>query len=585
MILAPVTMIFDKSKGAQWIPPRYPVWKGVCPPGDHELFPGFDSLTGRDHGIPSDNADPPFGTDGRDNPSVAHAFEDAADLPAGRDGQDVSFVDFIDVSFGRDGQDVSFVQDVSFQCDPSPVPVSHAVRHVQDVQAKSPKSPSQCLGRKSDRDHLAVAEQDSQSQVVAESQAGMSQTRVVEFNSAGPTRQPRVHASFVVDDLTSLSLLTCLSMLECLQLSPHDQALQECLKLSPCLWKDAIQVEVAERKMVKLWLFKIKSFEYCERQEVKKGSWIGEMNDHQDRSPGMKLDRNEFEIVEEGCAGKSTKQPQSFHEEIKAVIATEQSSMELGQLHMSSKVEVFGEKDSHLRECKKFATPRFGNESPKYDPRLEYKSGVQMFLYQATHKANFNWIEPVVCTRTWKLMMKPRLGVIRWNSDDDRRRMKFYQWRMVTMSSSEEKKRANSDAARFVLQVIKSGHVFGSFHLVLEQGADLVVEIKLVKDDNSRFDFSQDFSRGKQEWEHDVHAHPTHTEQSAEVLHWSSVGRVSEIQGDIGTDSRAGSFPILSGYSRNGESQPSLPEHKDPSFGVNRITKDRSTGRSVQVYM
>jgi len=44
---------------------------------------------------------------------------------------------------------------------------------------------------------------------------------------------------------------------------------------------------------------------------------------------------------------------------------------------------------------------------------------------------------------------------------------------------------------------------------------------------------------------------------------------MSEIQGDFGTDSHAG-FPILSGYSRNRESEPSL---KDPSFGVNWITK------------
>jgi len=144
----------------------------------------------------------------------------------------------------------------------------------------------------------------------------------------------------------------------------------------------------------------------------------------------MKRDNYEFKIVEEGCAVEGTKQPQWFHEEVKAVITTEQSSTELGQLHM----------------IKRSDTPRIGNKSPKYDPNMEYKSGVQMSLYQATHKANFIWIEPVVCTRTWKLMMKLRLRVIRWNSDDDKRMMRFYQWGTVTMSSSREKKRAISNA-------------------------------------------------------------------------------------------------------------------------------------------
>ena len=97
------------------------------------------------------------------------------------------------------------------------------------------------------------------------------------------------------------------------------------------------------------------------------------------------------------------------------------------------------------------------------------------------------------------------------------------------MSSSEEEKRATSDAARFVLQVLKSGHVFRWLQLVLEQVAEPVVEIKLLKDDNSKFDFSQVLGRGKQEWGHEAHAHTTHTEKSAEVMHRSSVGRVSEI--------------------------------------------------------
>ena len=209
----------------------------------------------------------------------------------------------------------------------------------------------------------------------------------------------------------------------------------------------------------------------------------------------MKLDGNEFKVVEEGCARKSTKQPQSFHEEVKAVIATEQSSLELGQLHMSSKVEVFREKDSHLRECKKFATPRFGNESLKYDPRLEYKSGVQMFLYHATHKAKVIQIEPVMCMSIWKLMK-----TLKWNSDwhDDKHKRMAIKVEAMSSRSSEEVKGAISDAARLILQGLNTGHVFGSFHLVLEQVAEPVEEIRLIKDDNSEFDSSHVFGIGKQ---------------------------------------------------------------------------------------
>ena len=100
------------------------------------------------------------------------------------------------------------------------------------------------------------------------------------------------------------------------------------------------------------------------------------------------MDSYEFKIVDEGCAGKSTKRPQWFHEEFWTgiqKITAEQSRTELGQLHMRINVEVFGEKDPHSRECK-FETPR-----PKYDSKLEYKSGVQMFLYQETvGKVRFN---------------------------------------------------------------------------------------------------------------------------------------------------------------------------------------------------
>jgi len=103
-----------------------------------------------------------------------------------------------------------------------------------------------CLGCSS----CQVTEQDSQSQAVADSQPGISQTGVVdqvfvnsqavesefEFKVTGPTMQPREHASSVVGDLTSRSLLTCLSMLERLQLS---------------LQLDEVQVKVAVSRMFK----------------------------------------------------------------------------------------------------------------------------------------------------------------------------------------------------------------------------------------------------------------------------------------------------------------------------------------------
>jgi len=92
----------------------------------------------------------------------------------------------------------------------------------------------------------------------------------------------------------------------------------------------------------------------------------------------------------------------------------DKSGMELEQLHMSENVEVFGEKDLHLRECKKFVTPRFGSIWPKYDPKREYKSGVPIPLYQSAHKASFKWIKLVVCTNTWKLMK-----TLQCNSDSD----------------------------------------------------------------------------------------------------------------------------------------------------------------------
>jgi len=157
---------------------------------------------------PSGTADPPFKGDGRDNRIFADAIVTTADAPEARGVQDVSY----GVSNFWDVQEVS--------------PPSPAVSFQLSVHFTC-QATSQFSGRESDRNHFAVPEQASQaaskSQAVAEIQAGSSQTGVVdevvvnsqvvntqevkfefEFNGAGPTRQLREHASYVVVDLTSL---------------------------------------------------------------------------------------------------------------------------------------------------------------------------------------------------------------------------------------------------------------------------------------------------------------------------------------------------------------------------------------------
>ncbi len=298
-------------------------------------------------------------------------------------------------------------------------------------------------------------------------------------------------------------MLTYQSMLERLQLSL--QLLhQDCIKLSPCQfqrakWTDTTQVEVAVRRMVNFkWPFEIKSFDDCARLEVWKSSRISKLDDHQDRSPGMKLDNHKFEAeaVVEGSADKGTKQSQRFHAEVwtgiqTITMSTEQSRMELGQLHMRENVEVFGEKDAHLRECK-FATPRFGSIRPKYDPKLEYKCGVQTLLYQATHKA-FKWREPVICMKTWKLMMKSKSGTLQGDSDSDWHDDKIRTNNSCIMSSSKEVRRAISDTVKFVLQVLET-YGWKVSSSPREQITEPVGEIKFVKDGNRRNDFSQESS-------------------------------------------------------------------------------------------
>jgi len=254
-----------------------------------------------------------------------------------------------------------------------------------------------------------------------------------------------------------------------------------------------------------------------------------------------------------------------------------------------------------------------------------------MILYQATHKANFNWIEPVMCTKTWKLMKMIKLmkETLQWKSDwyDDKHKgrtsnyyimclcdggsivWKFYLQTMV-MSSREEKKRAISSAVMFVLQVlrkmnkpvaiptevlmdgkgliymsegtsrsIRTGHVEARLRMLQEQVADLVVEIKCVKTDGNIVDstvrvevfegHSKDSVRDKQECE--APTHPTETElreMNSEVQHWSSVGRVSEIYVDPGTDARGDSYPILSGYSVDRVSFPEQESEQAPRVEV-----------------
>jgi len=304
----------------------------------------------------------------------------------------------------------------------------------------------------------------------------------------------------------------------------------------------------------------------------------------------------------------------------------EQSRMELGQLHMSGNAEVFGEKNSHLREYN-CVIPRYGRIKLKYNTKLEYNSGVQIHLYQTTHKASFNWTKLVAGMKIWKLMKMMKLKNSDWHDDRHRRRTihgyitclcengpivrKFYLQTMV-MSSSGEKKRAISSAVMFVLQVlrkmnkpaaiptevlmdgkgliymsegtsrsIRTGHVEARLRMLQEQVADLVVEIKCVKTDGNIVDstvrvevfegHSKDSVRDKQECE--APTHPTETElreMNSEVQHWSSVGRVSEIHEDTGTDARAVSYPILSVYSVDWVY---LLEHVKSNFEVNLITK------------
>ena len=64
---------------------------------------------------------------------------------------------------------------------------------------------------------------------------------------------------------------------------------------------------------------KIKNCDDCARLEVRKSHRISEA-----RSPGMKLDSYKFEaeVVDQGCAGKSTKQPQCFYEKFWTGIQT-----------------------------------------------------------------------------------------------------------------------------------------------------------------------------------------------------------------------------------------------------------------------
>jgi len=330
--------------------------------------------------------------------------------------------------------------------------------------------------------------------------------------------------------------------------------------------------------------------------------------------------------VDEGFAGRSTKRPQCFWKEIQKgrKITMEQSigenlsikfnedksRTELGQLHMRDNVDVFGEKDSHMREYKRSVTPGLCSVSPKDDSKritagmqLEHKSGVRMLLYQTAHKASFNWIKLVVCTKTWKLMkmMKLKNGTLQWNSDSDWHDYNHKRstingciicecdsgwvfWKTVFMSSKEEK-RAISDAAMLVLQVLRkmnkqvgipievlvdsmgliclsegtnrcigTRHVDARFHLVQEQVTEPVVEIKFVKTDgNRRNDFTvrgevleghqKDVVRDKRKCRHAALAHLTETKLVVSVStdnSWSSVGRVSEISLlDSGSDAHA----------------------------------------------
>jgi len=189
---------------------------------------------------------------------------------------------------------------------------------------------------------------------------------------------------------------------------------------------------------------------------------------------------------------------------------------------------------------------------------------------------------------------------------------KFYL-QAVVMSSSEEDQRAISDAVRFVLQVLRkmnkqvvipmkvledskgwifmsegtsrsicTGHVDARFHLAQEQVAEPIVGIKFVNEDGNRRygstirgevfeEHSKDVERDKQKCVHTASTHPTETEMReiiSGVQHWSSVGRVSEIYVDPGTDARGDSYPILSGYSVDRVSFPEQESEQAPRVEV-----------------
>jgi len=225
-------------------------------------------------------------------------------------------------------------------------------------------------------------------------------------------------------------------------------------------------------------------------------------------------------------------------------------------------------------------------------------------------------------------MKMMELKISDWHDDRDGRRTlngyitclcedglivrKFYL-QAVVMSSSEEDKRAISDAGRFVLQVLSkmnkqvgiqmkvledskgwiimsegtsrsvwTGHVYARFHLSQEQVTEPIVGIKFVKEDGNRRygstvsgemfeEHTKDFERDKQECEHTTSTHPTETEMRetiSGVQHWSSEGRVSEIYVDPGTDAHGDSYPIFSGYSVDRLLFPEQESEQEPRVEV-----------------
>jgi len=135
---------------------------------------------------------------------------------------------------------------------------------------------------------------------------------------------------------------------------------------------------------------------------------------------------------------------------------------------------------------------------------------------------------------------------------------------------------------------VRTRHVDTRYHFVRELVEDKIVEIMFVKTEDNKADgFTKNvrgdvFERHTTEfvWEKEECGTTAVVQEGIEsaMRHRSSVGRVSEILEDSGTDSHAMSYPILSAYSVERED---LPEHALGGCTCLK-DKDRCTGEASE---